>query len=370
MNLKKTIRYRVTLSVLFALTLFSSCSEEFDLSVPGAEPKLIVEGILTNEEGPYFVRLTHSSNEFGKTRQIIRQVAVHNNETDKYELVNDTIETKYNYKSVDNALVIISDNEGVSDTLKQFTFKEKTEFTEYKESKYTGSYKNYKGETISFNVFDPEDYNCYYYTTKIKGKSGNSYTLDIKHKNILYTSTETMLDVPEIDSVTFGQRISKEGSLVFDKPTVHFKNPPGDNYMLFTIGIPAGIYDNNTEDDQLRKFEKNSDRVWGFSVKSDKFLPDYVNGLRLPAGISDKDSYQNGFYSIHPGSKYVITMESISQHTFNYIGSLAKQFQSLGGVFHPTPSDPPGNISNGALGFFRVSAVSKSKGTMPSNAWN
>lgn len=75
---------------LIALTiLFSSCEKIISLDVSNSSEKLVIEGNVTNEPGPYFVKLTQTVN----------------------------FNAPNIYPPVNNAVVIISDNAGQIDTL-------------------------------------------------------------------------------------------------------------------------------------------------------------------------------------------------------------------------------------------------------------
>lgn len=50
-------------------------------------------------------------------------------------------------------------------------------------------------------------------------------------------------------------------------------------------------------------------------------------------------------------------MQSISKEAYEYFNALQAQIKNDGGALSPTPATPPGNFSNGALGFFKVVAI-------------
>ena len=70
------------------MIFFSNCIEPFNASFDKYENLLVIDGIITDEAGPYTVKITRSSS---------------------------TENIEYNY--VHSAVVIISDNEGNSETL-------------------------------------------------------------------------------------------------------------------------------------------------------------------------------------------------------------------------------------------------------------
>ena len=71
------------------VVLFSSCEKVIELDLSNNVDSLVIEGNITNQAGPYFVKLTKSVN-FNEAS---------------------------NYPSVSNAVVIVSDNAGQKDTL-------------------------------------------------------------------------------------------------------------------------------------------------------------------------------------------------------------------------------------------------------------
>jgi len=77
------------LFIAIALLLFTSCEKKVNLSYKGNNSRIIIEGNITNEAGPYFVKITKSVN----------LTATETNPT------------------IDDALVTISDNAGNNETL-------------------------------------------------------------------------------------------------------------------------------------------------------------------------------------------------------------------------------------------------------------
>ncbi|EAY24216.1 DUF4249 domain-containing protein [Microscilla marina] len=52
----------------------------------------------------------------------------------------------------------------------------------------------------------------------------------------------------------------------------------------------------------------------------------------------------------------IIQIESWSKEAFNYHKAIEGQLQGSG-AYSATPATPPGNFSNGALGFFRAVSI-------------
>jgi hypothetical protein len=77
------------ISIILAALLFTSCEKTVDLEYKGNQSKIIIEGNVTNEAGPYFVKVTKSV----------------------------SLTATGNYPTIDNAVVTISDNAGNSESL-------------------------------------------------------------------------------------------------------------------------------------------------------------------------------------------------------------------------------------------------------------
>ena len=134
-------------AVIFFILLLCSCEKVIRLDLPDRDPRLVVDGLLTNEKSPCYVTLS---------------------KTTKYTFIYDTSTVIHE----EGAVVIISDDSGTADTLQETT---------------AGKYMTH-----------PE---------KIQGAVGRSYKIDIftgdgKH----YASEmEQMLAVAKIDSIYFSR---------------------------------------------------------------------------------------------------------------------------------------------------------------------
>jgi hypothetical protein len=123
--------------LLLTLTVvFSSCEKVLDLDLDTSDPTLVVEANITNQVGPYFVKLT-------------KTVAFDQSSV---------------YPAVSDALVIISDNTGIVDTL------------------------NHTGNGV-------------YATKKLQGIEGRTYTLSIESEGKSFTATSTLPELIALDSL-------------------------------------------------------------------------------------------------------------------------------------------------------------------------
>ena len=132
---------------LFTVVFLASCEKEIQLPLPTNASLLVIDASITDQPGPYFVHLSKSK-EIGNTQS---------------------------YPFVENASVIIFDNQGQRDTL---------------------SYTK----------------NGIYQTKKIKGVFGNTYNLEVVVDGKKYTASSTMskkvpLDNLRINSFLFNGEI-------------------------------------------------------------------------------------------------------------------------------------------------------------------
>jgi hypothetical protein len=303
------------------LLLLISCTGEFTINTGETDARIVFAGAITNEEGPYFVRLS---------------------------LSNLNTKTFSAQTGITDALVIIADNKGNIDTLKAFNPTIETHPKWYYQyitiKRYSGIVDTIRNVGTDVNIF-----RGIYCTTKIKGIAGNKYTLYIKYKDKVVTATDSMSNVATIDSVKFLKRSSSKDGGEYLAPYIYFKEPQTEkNYYMMNFG-----------GDDINGLIRGGARVWGFSIIDDKYLPAYVNGLNMDDGISPTGS--EDFYYPSKGSMTIIRLLSLSPKAYEFYQSVISQFENDGGAYTPGPTNPPSNLSGNALGFFRVSAVSERK---------
>lgn len=302
--------------IILVVLVSASCTEEFPVDFPEREPKLVVEAVVTDQPGPYYVRLTLSKSTFASQNY------------------NDTINEQWlfdGFEPVLGAKVIISDSKGTIDTL-----------VNSPDSIY-GFYRIIDGMRVdSVLTINPQGHFLgYYQTRKLKGKPGNTYHLKIKWNNREYSSTCFMPPVPSIDSVTYSFTEGAPGKFNYYIPQIWFKdNPKTKDYYLFT-GI-GGVTNGITLNDELI-----NEKVSGLDVFKGVWLEWWTNSYPMP------------------GMYYKIELNSVTKELYDYYNALVMQVRNDGGVYSPSPASPPSNISNGALGYFRASAVQIVEDTLP-----
>jgi hypothetical protein len=166
-----------------------------------------------------------------------------------------------------------------------------------------------------------------YTTHTLQGRSGATYTLNVKVGNSSYSASSTMPASVQLDSVTFdhSSRFRKDQI----NPQANYQDPPGvKNYYQFTLTINGVPF---TKD--LFPFD---DRL-----SDGKYI---VQTLRMDS------SY------LVVGDQLKVGMYCIDENVYNYFNQLQ---QALGinnlGV---SPANPSSNINNGAYGVFSAHTVS------------
>lgn len=319
---------KIIILIVFTITLFS-CIEKFDLQLADAEPRLVVDGLITNKPGPYYLQLTLS-----KVGDISNQ---RNNSS---EMVH----------PVDNAIVVVSDNNGQIDTLEYIEWDE----TEYKYDYLTGwsvkEITDQSGGIIGKIVItDPFEYNKrgFYKSSHLNGIPESTYFLHIVHNGKEYNASVYMPPVPDIDSIGYLFKKSEIiGKSNYYVPLLYFTdNQSTKDYYL--IQLQNDIFTHSG-------YGASS---WQFSILSDAFLDPDIKGLNVSIGSSPKGKDFYPYYS--DGDSIYIALSSLTKEGYAYYQNLLDQFENDGGAYKASPASPPSNISNGGLGFFRASAVSE-----------
>lgn len=276
------------------IILGSSCSEPFDYEFENQVPLLVVEGKISNQPGPYYVRLSES----------ISEVVISN-----YSRSHKNVS-----KAVPDALVRLNDGVGDTEILR-----------------YIGKREGVYPETEGWYIIE-----------NISGVVGRSYTLTIEWKGKTYISIDKMEAVPVIDKIGFRTKHLAAKNEDVDIPLIYFREPQDiKNYYLMYFSS-EGYFGSN--------------RNWVFSILNDDYLEAYVDGLEIDDGQSP--SGQDFYMNINSGVKVDVYLESLSEPAYDFYRGVIDQFDADGGAFSPSPASPPSNISGGALGLFRASAVS------------
>lgn len=258
-----------TFFIILSLFLLTACQKEIDLDLEDQSGSIVIEGNITNQPGPHFVKIT-------------RSVAVNQNNQ---------------YPAVAGANVVISDNTGQAETLQ-----------------YIGDGR-------------------YQTSSAFAGVPGRTYSLKIDADGKQYTAQSTMPEVVsfdglEQDSFAFGGKTSYTLLPVFTDPSAL-----GNRYLFsFTI--------NNLSKKTLNVFSDNINNG----------LPNQ-RPLMLPNDDEDGNNHE-----VVVGDTIHVEMQCIDTNVFTFYSAL---LDISGGGSGVTPTNPPSNISNGALGYFSAHTLSK-----------
>ncbi|MDV7695581.1 DUF4249 domain-containing protein [Chryseobacterium soli] len=258
-----------TFFIILSLFLLTSCEKEIDLDLADKSGNIVIEGNITDQPGPYYVKITKS-------------VAFTQNNQ---------------YPAVTGAQVILSDNTGQTETLQ-----------------YVGDGK--------------------YRTSAFTAVTGRTYTLKVQAEGKQYTAQSTMPAPVSFDGLT-------QDSFVFGGVTTYTLLP------VFTDPAALGnryLFNFTVNDKPKKTFEVFSDNV--------------NNGLvnQRPLFLPNDDSSDADAVKVVPGDTIHVEMQCIDNNIFTFYSALLQITGDNGGGV--TPSNPPSNVSNGALGYFSAHTTS------------
>lgn len=257
--------------IIISLFLVTSCEKEIDLDLDDKSGNIVIEGNITDQAGPYYVKISKS-------------VAFTENNQ---------------YPAITDALVVLSDNTGQTETLK------------------------YIGEG-------------FYKTLNFAAVPGRTYTLKVSAEGKEYTAQSTMpeavaFDGLEQDSFMIGGETSYTLLPVFTDPQAL-----GNRYLFsFTVN-----------DNPHKLFEAFSDNVNNGAANQRPLL--------LPNDDEDGESEK-----VKVGDTIRVEMQCIDTPIYTYFTALLEIIGGGGPGGGITPSNPPSNISNGALGYFSAHTLRK-----------
>lgn len=197
------------------------------------------------------------------------------------------------------------------------------------------------GATVTLTESAPGQY---YTPTDYYAVPGREYTLRIEllepvNENRIYTAISNLPPINPIDSIAlkFQPDWGPDG---FYEVQCFYQDPPTKEYYMFNI-FKNGVW---LTDTITKRF-----------VSDDEFYNgSYTNGIGV--GFLNQE---NDREKVNPGDTVLFQGCSITEEYFNFIWTLQ---QEASGFSNPLFSGPPanvqGNISDGAVGFFAVYAVS------------
>lgn len=166
------------------------------------------------------------------------------------------------------------------------------------------------------------------------GEIGRTYTLTVEANGKTYTAEDKMYSVTQIDKLEF--RKNEEEA-----------EDPKEKTKIYEVLLFAKE-PQETKDYYLFKFYRNDSLKYNVEndvyYSDDELLAENIDGVPSP-----------NFYGV--GDKATVEMYSLSRNGLVYFSDLFKLINNDGGLFGSPPANSRTNLTNGALGFFQVSAL-------------
>lgn len=269
MKTTRVSRFPMVLALVSLGFLLSSCEKVVSIDLNNAAPHLVIEGIVTDQQGPSSVKLSLTGNYF---------------------------EPSLVFPPVSGALVILTDDLGDRDTLKEAT---------------SGTYLS----------------------TKIKGIAGTTYALTVISGGTEYDGNSSMPHKVLIDSLYALPRREFDGDRGYDI-YVMFRDPPQ----------PGNYYRINAQSSSLIP----SDSIDGrrYRLFTDKLTNGNEMAERIRAGRN-----------VNPGDTITVELLSIDKATYDYFNTLSDILSSDRAATSLSPANPNTNLTNGPLGYFSAYTV-------------
>ena len=349
---------------IFAFFMITSCTEDYQLPDTGAQTTIVITGLITNEQGPYYVTMWENVSEIstGKTTR----------------------------RAINDARLTITDSNGNVDELRSF-YSVELDSVKYEGFSYYRRFYGIPdgdGGVVKFFPDYPErKYDIRdgrYFTTTTKGNAGHTYSLKVEYAGQEYTATDYLCYGTVLDSMS----LEPIGRYIYDKsdgedgflvPCAYFEEPKNEtNFYMFYIPswspypqedkVDATVALKNLalQGQDMIDAVTDANPSWHFSVIGDRFLPSYVYQYKLSDG-DDNVRYTTGtdmgFQGIERilewSGGFLTNMYCITEPVYRYYFELSRQYYQDGGAFSPSPASPPTNIRGGAQGCFSAASVSQ-----------
>jgi hypothetical protein len=255
------------LLLFLIIFVFPGCQKVVNVDLNEAAPRIVIEGTINDRRGPYSVMISKSGSYFNQPV----------------------------LPPVTGAMAIITDNSGITDTLKEVN---------------TGIY----------------------ISSKIRGIPGKTYTLKVMSENQEYEGSSTMFSHVSIDSLT----LVKSESQHFNLGGNNQKEIPLEIHCFFKDPLEKNFY-------RIKVFRNDSINTQNYRLFDDQYTNGQITELRVAHATA--------------GDKYRVELYSLDSKTYGYYRTL-EDLIFTNPFFGSTPANPDNNLSNGALGYFGAFAVS------------
>lgn len=270
-----TTMKNLIIAILFSVVFFS-CDVPVKIDLKQTEPKVVIEGLLTNRPGQQYVKVSKTAGFYGTSKGT----------------------------GLATATVSVTDDAG-----NDYTFKH---------------------DANSLGYYFPE--------TPFVGEIGKTYHLTVLVDGQAYEAEDKLLSVIPIDKLEYKvdedeQEDPEEGGK-FIEALIFAKEPQ------------------ETKDYYLFKFYRNDSLMFDVDTdvyfSDDELLAENIDGVESPI-----------YYGI--GDKAKVEAYSISRSGYIFYSDLQILLNNDGGLFGSPPANCRTNLTNGAVGFFQVSAMNSSE---------
>lgn len=256
--------------IIVSLVMVYSCQKVIDYDLNSSNPILMVEANISDQPGPYYVKLSRTVN----------------------------FDEVPNFPPVTNATVIISDSEGIKDTLFE---------------QAAGIYS----------------------TVTLQGVPGNTYFLKIITEGRVYTAKSHMPLPVDIAS-------AKASIDIPDRPQIG-GGGKGKKYQVdYQIADPGD--------------KKNYYRFTAFRYKRELYVRRIFNDLHQNGHMIIDDFNLNDTLKFQPGDTVLVHLQNIDEPIYNFYRTFREGTGGLG-FNSASPSNPITNLSSGAWGYFSAHSV-------------
>ncbi len=261
---------RKALLVVLAPLLLLGCQKVVSIDLNNANPRLVIEGIVTDQPGPYSVKLSMTGDYFAPSLY---------------------------FPPVSNATIVVTDNFGQTDTLK-------------------------------------EGASGMYLSSGLAGVPGRTYTLFVSSQGKQYIAASSMPNKVSIDTLY---------SVV--RPPSRGEGPGYDIYLAFRDPPePGNYYRINVTSSEVIPTDSIDGRR--YRLYTDKLTNGNEMMERIRAGRL-----------VVTGDTITVSLLSIDKAAYDYFNTLNDILMSDRAPTSLSPANPTTNISNGSLGYFAAYTI-------------
>ena len=244
--------------------VFFSCEKVVTIDLNKADPHLVIEGVVSDQSGPYTVKLSKTGNYF---------------------------EPALIFPPVSNALIVVTDDQGQKDTMKEVI---------------SGTYQS----------------------STLKGIAGRTYSLNVIAEGQSYNAISSMPKKIFIDSLFAMVRKESREQPGYDIYVIFEDPPEPGNYYRLNARSSARIPTDSIDGRRYRMY-------------TDKLTNGNEMAERIRAGRN-----------VAIGDTITIDLLSIDRATYDYFNTLRDVLSSDRAATSLAPTNPNTNLSNGSLGYF------------------